>query len=352
MTAGFSGTFVLSWSQTVTDGVSGATTRDLRIGSSWMLAGVPIRLDGPADILKLGTCESAYDLRQRAARKVRRLLGSEAGQPRRSLPEADLVPDTDNSFVVTDGRARYIVTLIDVPGTDAPLVMFVGDYPPPRSEMWVVSLTLARPGPKARAPKGVICFTPGTRITTDTGPKPIEEINVGDRIATRDNGLQPVMWTGSRRLTGARLHVMPHLRPIRIRAGAMGEDRPDGDLLVSADHRLLVKGAEADILFNTPEVLVTARDMVNDHSIRVDSHLRDVTYVHLMTEAHEIIWANGIESESFHPAQMDLAMLGEEARATLHEVCPEARYAPYRYSEMARRLLAGHEVALLRHGMR
>ena len=43
-------------------------------------------------------------------------------------------------------------------------------------------------------------------------------------------------------MTGARLYAMPHLRPIRFRAGALGQGRPEDDLLVSPQHRMLVQG--------------------------------------------------------------------------------------------------------------
>jgi hypothetical protein len=99
---------------------------------------------------------------------------------------------------------------------------------------------------------------------------------------TRDNGPQEVLWMGSRRITGARMFVMPELRPIRFRPGALGIDRPDQELLVSPEHRMLVKGAAAQALFNTPEVLVPARDLVNDRTVFTDLKVREVTYVHLL----------------------------------------------------------------------
>ena len=72
----------------------------------------------------------------------------------------------------------------------------------------------------------------------------------------RDNGAQMVLWRGERRITGARLHAMPHLRPIRFRQNVVGHNRPAQDLLVSPHHRMLVKGAAARALFNAAEVLV------------------------------------------------------------------------------------------------
>lgn len=39
-----------------------------------------------------------------------------------------------------------------------------------------------------------VCFTLGTLIDTDRGPVPIEELSVGDRVATLDHGFQPIRW--------------------------------------------------------------------------------------------------------------------------------------------------------------
>ncbi|MCP4818938.1 MAG: Hint domain-containing protein, partial [Shimia sp.] len=169
---------------------------------------------------------------------------------------------------------------------------------------WVVhhSMDVLNTRAAGESRSGVICFTPGTVIATPQGPRKIEDLREGDCVQTRDNGAQPVQWIGSRRMTGARLFAMPKLRPIRIRAGALGIDRPDQELVVSPDHRMLVRGAAAQALFNSDEVLVAARDLVNGSTVAVDHALREVTYVHLLLPGHEILWANGVESESFHPA--------------------------------------------------
>ena len=94
---------------------------------------------------------------------------------------------------------------------------------------------------------------------------------------------------------------MPHLRPIRMRAHVLAEGRPDEDLVVSPDHRVLVKGTVAQALFNTSEVLVAARDLVNDGAIRIDHRCRGVEYIHLMLDQHQIVWANGVEVGKLSP---------------------------------------------------
>ena len=130
---------------------------------------------------------------------------------------------------------------------------------------------------------------------------------------------------------------------------ALGVERPDQDLLVSPDHRMLLRGRAAQALFNTDEVLVAARDLVNGQTIAVDMALREVTYVHLLLPSHHVLWANGLETESFHPAQADLASLAAEDRMRLLAMFPALDYDPHVYGAAARRMLSTSEAAILMH---
>ena len=186
---------------------------------------------------------------------------------------------------------------------------------------------------------GVICFTPGTMIRTPTGLLPVEMLQEGDKVQTKDNGPQEILWIGSRRMTGARLFAMPKLRPVRIRPAALGRGQPDAELLVSPEHRMLLEGPEAVALFNTPEVLVAAKDMVNGSTVTVDHLLREVTYIHLLLPAHQILWANGIETESFHPSNASLSTLGDDDRQRLLKQFPTLEYDPHSFGNYARRNL-------------
>ena len=354
MKTGSRGTFVISWSQTETDGLRAAPLDVLSVGASWRWTGAPIRVDGVQGPLLLEGAEGAADLRKRAALMVRRLIGAAVLHGMAHAEEAEVADDpAEQGFIVTDGHQSYPVTIIDVPDTGARLLMFVGDLPPHDLDMWVVRTSFDRTAQVtgARAAGGVICFTPDTRISTPQGPRLIQHLRAGDRILTKDNGAQQVMWTGSRRMTGARLYAMPHLRPIRFKQGAMGQDRPDGDLLVSPQHRMLMKGDAAQALFNTAEVLVAAEDMLNDHSIMVDHALREVTYVHILLEAHQIVWANGLETESFHPSNTQLDTIEASQRAGLLGLLPGIETNPQGYGDYARRNLSASEAAILRHDM-
>jgi hypothetical protein len=351
MTTGSCGTFVISWTQTEVDGLEAAPVHALNVGACWSWRGDAVRVDGSDAVLRLEQAEGEAELRKRAARMVRRLVGAAITQTR-DLDAVEISePRQENGFVVTDGAQSYTVTVIEL-GTGAPpLLMFMGRIPPRNTDLWVVhhALDMILPGQAGGAGAGVICFTPGTRIDTPEGPRPVQDLREGDRVLTKDSGPQEVLWVGSRRMTGARLFAMPRLRPIRFRAGALGLERPDQELLVSPDHRMLLRGPAARALFNTEEVLVAARDLVNGQSIAVDMALREVTYVHLLLPSHQVLWANGVETESFHPGQADLASLSDSDRSRLLAMFPALEYDPYLYGGPARRALSTSEAAILLH---
>lgn len=352
MKTGSRGTFVISWDQTEVDGATGAPVRDISVGITWRWTGSSVRVDAPRDVLVLENAIDTADLHRRAAQNVRRLVAS--AQTTNSQQQA--IEDDERlfnaGFDLTDGSALYRVTLIDVWQARLPMLMFVGRMPPQDQELWVVDCNMdSLAADKSDASgHGVICFIPGTRIATPNGARPVEDLAEGDQVSTKDNGDQPIRWIGNRRMSGARLLAMPHLRPIRLRANILGQGEPNEDLLVSPDHRILLQGPTAEALFNTPEVLVAARDLLNDRSITVDHTLREVTYIHLMLDQHQIVWANGVESESFHPAGAQVDQIGEQQRQRLFELFPGVGADPYHYGDFARRNLSAPEAAILTHG--
>ena len=352
MKTGFCGTFVISWSQTEVDGLEAAPVKNLNVGAAWSWRGDCVRVDGPSGILRLDRAEGSETLRKRAARMVHRLVGAALNGETRLQKVAENLDATDladSSFIVTDGAQTYTATLIDIGKGTQPLLMFLDELPPRDTELWVVHHTLGarlehHDGPESG---GVICFTQGTAIATPQGLRPVQDLRVGDRVLTKDNGPQPIEWIGSRHMTGARLFAMPRLRPVRIRAGALGIERPDQELLVSPEHRLLLSGDVAQDLFNTREVLVAAKDLIDGHLICTDVQARAVTYIHMLLPAHNVLWANGVATESFHPANTALSSLDEQDREFLLSRHPDLRFDPYTYGGYARRNLTSPEAAIL-----
>lgn len=168
----------------------------------------------------------------------------------------------------------------------------------------------------------IACFTPGTLILTARGEIPVEKIAADDRVMTRDHGLQPVRWAGRRDLSQIDLLVRPEFLPVRIAQGALGPGLPERDMAVSPQHRMLVSGHRAELLFGVPEVLVAALHMVGLPGID-RTVVPSVSYVHLMFDRHEIILANGAWSESFQPGSAMLDAMDQAQRDEILELFPD-----------------------------
>lgn len=352
MKTGSRGTFVISWAQTEVDGLAASALGMLTVGVVWRWTGDAVRVDRPQDTLLLELPEGKAEMQKRAARMVRRLVGAALDrQPLETAVAEDDEDAPDQGFIVTDGTQSFSITVIEVPSSGARLLMFFGDVPPKDRDLWVVRVQIDRTHTAAGNAEagGVICFTPDTLIATPAGPRLIRSLRAGDRVLTKDNGPAEILWAGSRRMTGARLYAMPHLRPVRFRAGAFGVGRPEPDLLVSPQHRMLLRGPSAQALFNTPEVLVRAQDLLNDLTVTVDYAVRDVTYVHILFEQHNIVFANGLETESFHPSNTALDMIEPDQRDRLLALMPGIEANPQSYGDYARRNLSASEATILRH---
>ncbi|MBF9043303.1 hemolysin-type calcium-binding protein [Rhodobacterales bacterium HKCCE4037] len=349
MATGFQGAFVIAWAQTCIEGFPAEPQQELAEGMNWSWHGTLQPLDGDPAALLLTASRDQDELRRRAARVVRKLLQHPAPSPAEfAATEAD--PLYRGAFIVSDGARFFTIVPILLDDATPPLLMFAGDPPPPGRELTIVHRNEETLKPMPAEDPAVICFTPGTRIRTEDGDIAIEELGQGDRVLTRDNGPQEVLWSGHRRMSGARLFAMPDQRPIRMRAGALGIDRPDGDLIVSPEHRVLVTGRAALDLWGEHEVLVRAADLVGDSRVTVDHSLRETFYIHLMLDRHEVVWANGLEVETFHPGFMGLEHLSNIQRSSLLEMRPELADSPHAYGAPARRMLSRAEAAILIEG--
>lgn len=186
----------------------------------------------------------------------------------------------------------------------------------------------------------VICFTPGTNIATPHGSRPIETLRVGDMVVTRDHGMQPIRWIQQRTVP-----AMDKFAPIRLRPGVVtGLER---DLLVSPQHRMLFQGYRAELLFGESEVLMPATHLIDDKMVTREEG-GFVTYIHMMFDEHEVVYAEGAATESFHPGEVGLTGVTDAAREELFTLFPQLRSDPKGYGRTARRSLKKHESQMLR----
>lgn len=340
------GSYLITWSQTSVEGLRSPPVAAIETGASWSWSGQAMELD-----TLHGSPQSlgAEVFRSRALRAVRRLLAPSLPpvRPVSGSEFAEVSPTRE--FAVTCGRAIYRVTLVEVPEAARPLLLFAGSRPPADRPLRIVDGLFPEPRFVSPVPEvgGVICFTPGTRLRTPTGCVAVDTLREGDLVETRDGGAQEILWIGQRRLSGAQMHAMPELRPIRIRAAALSPDLPDDDLVVSPRHRILLKGRTADAFFGSPEVLVAAEDLLNDATVTRDRTLREVTYTHLLLPRHHVVWANGVETESFHPASTDLRTIDPLQFDRLSRIVPGVEENPRGYGEPVRRELTRAESRVL-----
>jgi len=193
----------------------------------------------------------------------------------------------------------------------------------------------------------VPCFTPGTLIETHRGPVAVETIRRGDLVLTRDNGFQPVQWSGARPLTAADIRADRSLAPVHIAAGALGAGLPERALTVSPQHRMLLAGSRAQLMFGDLEVLAAAVHLVGRPGI-TRGKPAPVTYIHIMCAQHEIILAEGAWTESFQPGARTLEGMGDAQRAELFKLFPDlARGDGGTDYLSARPSLKAHEVRAL-----
>lgn len=193
----------------------------------------------------------------------------------------------------------------------------------------------------------VPCFTPGTLIATPRGEKPVEELQVGDRVITRDNGIQEIRWVGHKAMAGRELMAAPHLRPVLVKAGSLGNGLPERDIMLSPNHRVLVANERTQLYFEESEVLAAVKHLVGMPGVfQLDAMA--VTYIHFMFDRHEVVLSDGAWTESFQPGDMSLKGIGNAQRTEIFELFPELATRDGIDGYLAaRKTLKKHEARLL-----
>lgn len=140
----------------------------------------------------------------------------------------------------------------------------------------------------------VSCFLEGTRIATLDGDCKVEALTLGRLVTTAGGATAPVKWIGRRTLHaygdgGYRFADPLIYMPICIKAGALDDNLPVRDLLLSPDHAVLIN-----------DVLVQADSLVNGVSVVRQTRLPEsFTYYHIELADHALILAEGVPAETF-----------------------------------------------------
>ena len=183
------------------------------------------------------------------------------------------------------------------------------------------------------------CFLSGTMIATPDGERLVETLAAGDMVLTAGGVAKPVRWLG--RTTQSRLFADPaRALPVRIKAGALGENLPVRDLLVSHGHAVLIDG-----------VLVQAGALVNGTSIVIEANMPETfTLYHVETDGHDLLIADGAQTESFLAGVDDMRFDNWAERPASATVPAEMNYprvkAPRQLPRAIRDLIAARAAAI------
>ena len=231
------------------------------------------------------------------------------------LPGATVHLDCAVDFMSPDGQTTEALVLVEVDQDDTIRDIYMVPLAPllPKTDYTLVGID-ARRARRKFAQVASVSFTRRTHITMASGAQvPIEDVQIGDRVLTRDGGAQEVRWIGHNtvRATG-------DMAPILIRAGTLNNAN---DLVVSPDHRLFVYQRTDRIGAGQPEVLVKARHLVNGDTVQVlDGGF--VEYFLILFDSHHIIYAEGIAAESMLINPRTRPALPPELLEKLSEVLP------------------------------
>lgn len=135
------------------------------------------------------------------------------------------------------------------------------------------------------------CFLRGTSILTTEGEIRIEDISIGDRVETVEGHRLPVKWIGRQRFRKtAESDWQKSILPVCVSRFALDDRTPHKDLYLSPGHALFIEGA-----------LIPAGYLINDRSVvqALPEGTEDIEYFHIELETHEVIFAEGLPTETF-----------------------------------------------------
>ncbi|MGI3168149.1 Hint domain-containing protein [Pseudooceanicola sp. C21-150M6] len=232
-------------------------------------------------------------------------------------PGASLHLDSCLTFMSPTGDTTEVLLLVEVDMFGDAACVYLLPLAPlaARTDYTLVGIDI-EDAPRKFAEVACVSFTRGTKITLASGAqRAIENLSVGDRVLTRDNGVQQVRWIGH-----STVRAVGEFAPIAIAKGVLNNDN---DLIVSPDHRLFIYQRQDTIGAGRREVLVKARHLVNGTTI-VQQDGGFVEYFQLLFDRHEIIYAEGIAAETLLVDTRTRAALPPELDEVLARALPQS----------------------------
>lgn len=184
---------------------------------------------------------------------------------------------------------------------------------------------------------GVILSTGNAADFTHSSGDPNRSTGTSTNTAGTDNNALFNALAGTNTFDAVWLNVdfIPTSNVMTMRFVLASEEYPE-----YADHL-------AELLFGETEVLVAAKDLVNDRTVRVQAG-GVVDYVHLMFDRHQVVFAEGLAAESFLPGSQTDKCFAAPVVAELYSLFPQLDPETGRgYGPSARRILRGFEAQVL-----
>ena len=209
-------------------------------------------------------------------------------------------------------------------------IVAMHDYISGLSTSAVVDEDLSRSGRKTRSAllrvekarqTGSLGFRSGTRVLTTTGACPVEELSVGQKVHTRDHGIQPITWTGA---TGG---ISGSARTfLTASAGAVGQNEA---ICLAPRQTVLISNWQDDTQSDRFEALVEIRGLDSLDGIKRTKQANEACY-HLMLPHHALIMANGLWCDSLHPEDATSQSVGADALSSLSSLLKNSKqeYGP------------------------
>lgn len=255
-------------------------------------------------------------------------------------PGARLYLDSCLTMMSRNGRTAELLVLVEVDGQGHVADVYALPLAPLAPRMGYALVGINRETARRKfAEVACVSFSRGTQITMASGAQtPIERLRIGDRVLTRDDGVQQVRWIGQ-----STVRAVGDFAPIRIRAGALHNEN---DLLVSPDHRLFIYQRSDAVGAGRHEILVRARHLINGDTI-VQEDGGFVDYFQLLFDEHQIIYAEGIAAETLLIDPRTRAALPEGVTADLPRSLPGHAARPHLDYEIGENLLKHPDAAKL-----
>ena len=172
----------------------------------------------------------------------------------------------------------------------------------------------------------------------------VEDLKVGDLVLTQDQGMQPICWIGSQKISHQVASIFPDLMPVRIKSGAFGANLPHAGFLLSPQHRVLVRSKIVAKMAGAFEALVAIKHLVEMDGVEQIIHEdMEVEYFHMLLDHHEVVSADRLPVESLFTGPQALKYIGEKSQNEILALYPDQGQSLEPIAPPARVFLSGSQ---------